>query len=196
MIANKEEERYFNLGAAKSEYETITQPIFDTLPYPKAGGFLRFFQFPIGAGNPIKTWAETNMHMACQLPNATAFVVQSIRLKLLLDQESRADERRFYSQGQVSFQIGAKSYFQGVPGELSPQKDPEITITFDLSEPDQVRVTAGTGEEKAQGLVLAPNNLLLIPHQYFCLVCDQLPKLRTKARLAAILYGNLMRQVC
>lgn len=174
-------------------YECVTQPLYDILPYPTKGGSLRFFEVPVGGGAQ-KSFAETNLFMPSSLPNGQAFIIQSIRLRLMLATDSRLDERRFYNAGYFVFQIGSKQYLGGTPAELDPHEDPKIEIRFN-TQGTIAEVHMETGENDPGGMKLEPNNLLLIPQQFFSLQCYELPKLKGKAKLAATLYGQLYRQV-
>jgi len=196
MIANKDQMNYFDISQLPNPcmFETITQSIYDIQDYPAEGGSVYFFSKPVGTSDPPRTFADTNMLTSSCIPIGQAFIIESIRVRLMLEAESRADERRFYSRGYFSFMIGQKQYLGATPGELDPRTDPEIRLDFNTSG-TECTVNFGSGELDHAGLKLGPNNLLLIPKQNFSLYCTDLPRLKNEARLAAHLFGRLMRQI-
>jgi len=95
------------------------EPLYDTLDFPahvQEGGehaTLTFFQNPIGTslcGGAPRTYLDTNMHLAGQLPRPVYFVVVGIAVECA--------SRALRSQGELEWIIGSKTYYRYGPLDL------------------------------------------------------------------------------
>jgi len=184
-----------SLGMPLDNYECLSQPLYDTVAYPEAGGSVYLFQNPVGAAD--KDFADTNMFLGRRLPQNVLFIIDRISVKLLNQGShalSSAATRKFYNSGCMEFRIGAKNYATMAPiGDTRGDvQSPEISILFDKTGP-HVALSGSSGAEPTP-FTLEPNNLLLVPNQSFCLTLSRLKPLHTPARIHAKLFGTLCRQ--
>lgn len=177
-------------GPGDGLYETITQPLYDTVDFHKER-HLQLFQHPIGPKKPI---GDTNMFFPAALPRGQAFIVRGITLQLLQPKVYDPDCRKFYLNGYATFQIGAKNYLWLPTREVSNHDQaPAINIKFQIAN-GKVTTTADALDSPA--IELAPHNLLLVPEQPFKVAISELKPLKYPARVRAILHGQLTRSVC
>lgn len=125
-------------------WEVIRQKLYDTAIYPAAGiTQLRFFQLPIGQGTSpftgAKTFSDTNMELAGQLPANLEYLVESIEVDFFpatptvaagmpavfgaqLAATSVNDAYIFYRSGNLQLFVGQKPYLNGAPMSNFPPK--------------------------------------------------------------------------
>jgi len=127
-------------------WEVIRQKLYDSIVYPAAGSNqLTFFQLPIGQGVSAmnaaiaKTFSDTNMNLAGQLPANLEYLVESIEVDFFpatptvaagmpaffgaqLAATSVNDSYIFYRSGNLQFFVGQKPYLNGAPMANFPPK--------------------------------------------------------------------------
>lgn len=148
----------FDAGAVvnASQSEVIRQRLYDFQLYATAGvGQLSFFQTPVGQGvtsalggtvGSTKTFNDTNMQLAGQLPSGIAYKVESIEVQFYPGSVSTAntytpanvgqwatvsaaaltnqvnDVNTFYQSGMLEFNILNKNYLRETPLQAFPPK--------------------------------------------------------------------------
>lgn len=148
----------FDAGAVVNpgQSEVIRQRLYDYQLYATAGvGQLSFFQQPVGAGlttalggtvGQAKSYADTNMQLAGQLPSGMAFKVESIEVAFYPGSVATAstytiaavgqwaavsaaaltnqvnDVNTFYQSGLLEFNILQKNYLRETPLQAFPPK--------------------------------------------------------------------------
>jgi hypothetical protein len=114
----------------KKYKDVIVEPRYDTVLYPAAGATqLTFFALPRGQGNTsfqtaggttiAKTYADTNMDLAGQLPGGYFFHLLGFRVMPSWD-VTDADLKQIWNGGVFQFIIASKPYLT-VPMRTIPQ---------------------------------------------------------------------------
>jgi hypothetical protein len=135
-----------NYVVFREGWEVIRQKLYDSAVYPAAGSNqLTFFQLPIGQGVSAinsaiaKTFSDTNMNLAGQLPANIEYLVESIEVQFFpatptaaagmpsvqgaqLASTSLNDTYIFYRSGNLQFFVGQKPYLNGAPMDQFPPK--------------------------------------------------------------------------
>jgi hypothetical protein len=106
--------------------EVVYQPFYDFQTYPTAGTTqMQFFQVPNGQGG--KTFADTNMSLAGQLPSPTTLAVDEIQVfflgsatdsltaAALRAQTNWNDTIRVLNAGWLEVSVGSKTIFRDAP---------------------------------------------------------------------------------
>ena len=95
-------------------YSGITFPLYDSAVYPAAGSAqITLFQSPQGAAG--KTFADTNMTAAGQVPSPNVFVVTGLEIKFISGQAVELLEAA--AAGNYISDVAA--FYQGLPGVLN-----------------------------------------------------------------------------
>lgn len=190
QVANMSDISNFSVNWA--QWEFITNSLYDSIAYPAAGlNSAAFFQTPVGQGTGFggaaKSFSDTNMQLAGQLPAGQMFIVSSVevlvqpttptvtaQMPAAFGTQAAAvlvnDSYILGRGGNLNLNILSKPYLQEAPiGNLPPSSD--FTLNAALSDAttaaaaSQNRVAFGNYE--GDNYVLAPNNLLLVSSQNF-----------------------------
>jgi hypothetical protein len=115
--------------AFREGWEVITQPLYDYQTYAQAGQTLLSF-FQTQAGSSGKTFADTNMQMAGQLPANQRFLVGSIAVDFIpagvasqtgaVVEANFNDMTKIANSGYLQFNLGTKQYYTGAPLKFFP----------------------------------------------------------------------------
>jgi len=218
-----------NLSAAQNyavnidSYETITQSLFDSAPYPTTGiNQLTFYQLPVGSGVGVisgnaKTPEDTNMAAAGNMPAMQAYIITSLEIEVqpgvttsfaaaalpsffgtAAIMSGINDVYKIRSTGYLNLQIGSKSYMQEGPLMKFPaSNDFEVGGAMANATTAAASQFSASVYGKAVGpsYVLTPNNLLLIPNQNFALTLNwaTIEPVVSAARIFSRFMGQLMR---
>lgn len=173
-------------------WEAIRQSLYDSTSYVAAGQpTLTFFQIPLGQGTGfgggVKSYSDTNMQLAGQMPANQVYLVQSIEILLepttptvtaqmpaVFGAQAVAaivnDVYIVRRSGNLNFFIGSKSYLQEAPLMRFPSK-----TKFDLSAAlADVSSTAASlqsriafGDAIGRPYILSPGDIQLESSQNF-----------------------------
>jgi hypothetical protein len=189
-VANMSDISNFNV-INWNDWEITTQSLYDSASYLAAGQpSLVFFQQPVGAGvgfgGGAKTFSDTNLQLAGQLPNGQMFITTSIEINFQPTTPTVAadmpaaihaanavpniinDAYIFWRSGNLNFNVLSKSYLEEAPLMNFPP-------TADLA--GFAAVAAGTGiadevnisyaNSSGPTYLLTPNNILITSNQNF-----------------------------
>ena len=164
------------------QYEGATQSLYDFQAYPVGGATsFNFFAVPQGSGG--KTFDDTNMILAAQIPAQQIFLVQAVEVHFyptvpavtaqnpaVFGAQAAAllvnDVYAVEHAGNLLFTIGSKSYLQEAPLLRMPPKahfalNAAVTDTTPAAASSQSRIAyawaAGTPYNLSAFLKLAPN---------------------------------------
>lgn len=180
------------------QVEGIRQSLYDFQVYPALGNsIMTFFQVPLGQGTPAKTYEDTNMESAGQLPTPKMFLVEQISCFFFpgLPIVSAAfaqqlnDLQQFVESGYLEFFIGSKPYLDEAPLLRFPQ--PNWIFGFAASFDADVAYGAASGKPYA----MEPP-ILLIPNQNFKVTLNWpngLQPVSVAARVGVVMNGILYR---
>ena len=110
--------------APRPYLEQVRVPIFDSISIATAAREASFFGTPLGgvdtnaANGATKTLSDTNIERANALSTPKTFDVEGISIKYR-PQIAIADLREFLREGELSFDVGAKTYLR-VPLHVIP----------------------------------------------------------------------------
>lgn len=197
-------------------WEAIKQSLYDFQAYAAAGHtFLNFFAQPVGQAN--KTFSDTNLTLAGQLPKNQEFLVQSIEVFFSPTTPSVAAQlpAAFGAQaiaqivndtyivgrsGNLNLTIGSKPYLQEAPLGRFPQK-----AHFNLDAALADVTTAGAALQSriafafwtGRPYLIEPASLLLPENQNFSVSLnwpEGVQAITNPARIGVILDGILYRR--
>ena len=207
-VANMSDISNFNVIDWNS-WEISTQALYDSVAYPASGvTSIAFFQNPIGQGvgfgGGTKSYSDTNMQLAGQLPNGQMFIVTSVEINFQPTTptvpanmpsgtgtgQQINDSYIFWRSGNLEFQVLSKIYLQEGPLMVFPP-------TADLGG----FVNGGTtviAYANSQGptYLLTPNNILITSNQNFKVTLawpEGLQAITNPARVFVRLNGMQMR---
>lgn len=204
-------------------WEAIRQSLYDFQQYAAAGSTqLSFFNLPVGqgtsyAGGGTKSFSDTNMTLAGQLPANQEFLVQSIEVVFLPTTPTVAaampaafgaqaiavqvnDTYIVRRSGNLTLTIGSKPYLQEAPLLRFPSK-----TYFELDAALADVTTAGAALQSriayanAMGrpYLLSPVDLLLVQNQNFGVTLnwpEGVQAITNPGRIGVILDGILYRK--
>lgn len=187
--------------------EIIRQPLYDTQTYLAAGQTeLSFFQTPKGSGG--KTFADTNMELAGQLPAGKSFLVEAIGIQLFPTATPNGitatpnflnDVYTFAKGGHLQFFISSKPYIEVSPLESFPPKTGIISNPAVVSTTAATSITSNYAQLGGEPYTLDPAPLMIVPNTNFSLTMKwptALPLPSTQdMRVVCTLYGMLYRWV-
>lgn len=167
-----------------NQSEIVRQRLYDWQLYPTAGqGQLTFFALPVGQGvttalggvvGSAKTYADTNMDLAGQLPSGKAFMVESIEVHFFAGASAAAntytpataglfnavaaaaivaqanDVNTFYQAGILEFNILSKNYVRETPALAFPPKQ-VFNIDIGIANNSATTSTIGVLNSRAAG---------------------------------------------
>lgn len=204
----------------RGDYEGIRQTFYDSQNYVAAGQLQQqFFQVPLGQGTTTapgatgaKTFNDTNMQSAGQLPQPQHFLVESIEIKLYptpfpttadaTDPPAIAnfvnDIYEISKSGDLDFFIGSKSYLREGPLDRFPPKtklDGWSSIHFNEATATDLSISNEYATVVGRPYYLDPP-VLLVPNQNFnvSLNWGALVPVSAIVRVFVILDGLLYRQ--
>lgn len=203
-------------------WEAIRQSLYDSTAYPAAGiAQMTFFQVPVGQGTGFggaaKSYSDTNMQLAGQMPANQVYLVQSIEIMLEPTTPTVAaqmpaafgaqaaaaivnDAYIFRRSGNLNFFIGAKSYLQEAPLMRFPSKarfnlDGALSDTTTAAAASQNRLAFG--DSGGRPYILTPGDIQLESSQNFYVQLswpEGLQVITNPARVFVILDGVLYRR--
>lgn len=206
----------------KAGWEAIRQSLYDSQAYAAAGAnTLTFFQLPIGQGTGfgggVKTYSDTNMQLAGQMPANQVFLVQSIEVLFWPTTPTVAaqmpaafgaqaiaqivnDAYIFRRSGNLAFNIGAKAYLQEAPLGRFPGKtkfkiDTALTDVSTTGASLQSRIAFGDVEGRPY--TITPGDIQLESSQNFNVQLswpEGLQVITNPARVFVVLDGVLYRR--
>lgn len=178
-------------------YEAIRQALYDSTSYVAAGQpSLSFFQQPIGQGTGfgggVKTYSDTNMELAGQIPANKQYLVQSIEILFYPTTPTVAaqmpaafgaeavpaiinDAYIFRRSGNLLFVIGSKPYLQEAPLAVFPPKA-DFVVEGALSDAttaagnQQTRIAYGTVQGRPY--IISPGDLWIPSSQNFSITLN------------------------
>jgi len=219
-IPNRRELDMFNVN--RDGWEGITQGLYDSNAYAAAGHpQLTFFQLPlgqgVGVGGAAKTFSDTNMNSAGQMPANQEFLIQSIEILFNTAVPTVAgnmpsnitagvavifsalnDAYIFWRNGNLNLFIGSKSYCQEAPlMKFPPKAYFEIFANFGGSTTaDTLQRTAGYAGARGRPYLLKAW-LRLVSNQNFNVTLnwpEGVQAIVTPARVFVTLDGILYRR--
>ncbi len=201
-------------------WEAIRQSLYDYQAYAAAGAtVLTFFAQPLGQGTAVigggaKSYSDTNMTLAGQLPTNQEFLAQSIEVAFWPTTPTVAaqmpafsgaaagallvnDAYIFRRAGNLQFIIGSKPYLQEAPLMKFPTK-----TSFDVSAAiaDTTATNANKvafGQAAGRPYMLHPASLLLTSNQNFSITLnwpEGVQAITNPAKVGVILDGILYRR--
>lgn len=200
----------------RAGWEAIKQSLYDFQTYPAAGAnVLNFFSIPNGQGG--KTFSDTNMTLAGQLPTNQEFLVTGVQVYFFPTTPSVAaqlpaafgaqaaaslvnDQYIFRRSGNLDFVIGSKSYLQEAPLMRFP---PRNTFHVEAALADATTAAVDTQSRIAYAdavgvpYLLTPASLLLTSNQNFNVSLrwpEGLQAIANDARVGVVLDGILYRR--
>jgi len=219
-VANMSDIANFNV-IQWNQWEITTQSLFDSAVYPATGvASLAFFSAPVGQGTGFgggsKSFSDTNMQLAGQLPNGQMFICTSVEIDFQPTTPTVAadmpaaygagavaaqinDAYIFWRSGNLSFQVLAKIYLQEAPLMMFP---PTADLGGFAGFSDASTAAAGQNSRVAfansEGptYLLTPNNILITSNQNFKVTLswpEGLQALTNPARVFTRLNGMQMR---
>jgi len=192
--------------------EVIRQSLYDTAVYNGATGQteLSFFQTPMGQNS--KTFADTNMQLAGQLPAGKSFLIEGIGLYLLPNSmpntvsDDVANAKQFLNDvytvakgGHLQLYISSKNYLEESPLMCFPaQTGIESAPALSISAADSL-AQSDYASLAGQPYMLSPANLMLVPTTNFSVTLRwptvvPLPSAENM-RIVCKLYGVMYRWV-
>lgn len=170
----------------RAGWEAVRQSLYDFQTYPAAGTTqLTFFAIPVGQNG--KTYSDTNLNLAGQLPANQEFLVQSIEVifyptvPAVAAQNPAAygagaaaniinDVYTVMRTGNLQFTIGSKDYLREAPiGRFPPKTHLEInaaladTTTAGANQQSRIAYAYAAGRP----YLVSPVDLLLVSTQNF-----------------------------
>lgn len=176
-----------------SHWEMLTDPLYDSAPYPEAGGDVEFFMVPVGqrTADGGKLFSDTNMLLSHQLPAGQAFVIKKIQVHLAGDGDA-SHKRLFLSAGDLRLFIGSKTFTQRAPlGQLDWTSEGKFLV-FDFLA-GELKFSTHEGERDLG--TLSPADLRLEEHQNFSVTLRDLPPMKSPGRIFVHLHGELYRRL-
>lgn len=200
----------------RAGWEGIKQTLYDFTSYAAAGeNTLNFFATPNGQGG--KTFSDTNMTLAGQLPTNQEFLVTGLQVIFFptvptvaadmpaffgaqANLDSINDVYIFRRSGNLTFIIGSKPYLQEAP---MSRFCPKNTFHLEAAVADQTTIAAdlqtrvGYADVVGVPYVLAPGSLLLTSNQNFSISLnwpEGLQAITNPARVGVVLDGFLYRR--
>lgn len=152
--------------------DTIAEPRYDTVALPAAGSVqLTFFALPLGQGVTAfgagtKTYADTNMELAGQLPNPYTFTIMGFRLAFPWNVPA-ADLVLAINGAVFSLFIGAKPFLR-VPARTIPSGNGAF-ISTNAGSTAAANVSSATSgwPHMANGFAIGRKPLVLTPTENF-----------------------------
>jgi len=215
-------EQLQNYVVNREGWESIRQTLYDSAAYPAAGVTqLSFFSTPVGQGTGFgggaKTFTDTNMDLAGQLPTNQEFLVTSVEILFEPTTPTVAagmpavfgaqavaanvnDVYIFRRAGNLKFVIGSKPYLQEAPLMKFPAKaDMEIDAALCDVTTAGANFQSRIAYAKAVGrpYMLNPANILLTSNQNFSITLnwpEGLQAIAQPARVVVSLDGFLYRR--
>lgn len=178
-----------NFSVTWSQWELITQSLYDSAAYPAAGTSspIQFFQNPVGQGTGFgggtKSLSDTNMVSPGMLPQGQMFIVTSVEVDFQPTTPTGAnsaylpaafgaqepaslinDAYIFRRSGYLQFNVLSKQYLQEAPLMRFPATadfvaDGALADATTAAATSQSRISWGT--TVGQPYVLTPNNILI-----------------------------------
>lgn len=197
-------------------WEAITATLYDYQAYDTLGhSFLNFFSVPVGQNS--KTYSDTNMTLAGQLPKNQEFLIQSIEVQFFPTTPTSAAQMpaAFGAQaiaqiindvyivtrsGNLNLTIGSKTYLQEAPvGKFPPKThmcvDAALADVTTAGDNLQSRIAWAYAGGRPYQLTPAP---LLLPENQNFAVSLNWPEgaqaITSDARIGVILDGILYRR--
>lgn len=213
-VPNRQQLAKYNVN--RPGWEAIRATLYDFQAYPAAGSLnLQFFAIPNGQGG--KTFSDTNMALAGQLPANINFLVQSIEVVFFPTTPTVAaqmpaafgaqaiaqivnDAYIFRRSGNLEFIVGSKPYLQDAPMCKFPSKtyyqlDAALADVTTAGAALQSRIAYG--DAKGRPYLLSPADLLLESNQNFSVFLrwpEGLQAITNPARVGVVLDGILYRR--
>lgn len=150
--------------------DTIAEPRYDTVPLPAAGSTqLTFFALPLGQGATAfgagsKTYADTNMELAGQLPNPYTFTILGMRLAFAWNFPN-ADLQVAINGCVFGLFIGAKPFLR-VPARTIPSGNGPFVSGNGVAGLTQTVANSGW-PHMANGFAIGRKPLVLTPTENF-----------------------------
>lgn len=158
--------------AVPGVWEDILQPIYDTVTIPAAGtNLLTFFALPLGQGQSsfgaagvTKTYADTNLNLASQLPAGFSLQVLGLRMQFpwLV---TMADVQSAFNGAVLEFEVGAKVFLR-IPAQCIPAGNGPAGIAFQAAAATDALINNGWPDVR-NALGMSRKPLLLSPTSNF-----------------------------
>lgn len=186
-------------------FEELSWTLFDYATYANAGQTsLSFFQSPVGAAG--KTFADTNMDLAGQIPAGQSFIVTAIGVDFFPSQSPEAtiannkhtaDVYAVMKSGILEFKIGSKLYKNEGPLERFPCKNRLAGFSSAATTVAATNIVVDYAKSAGQIHEIVPVKLTSNQNFVVTLKWPSVVALPSAAdgRIGVHLYGSLFRNV-